>query len=414
MSEVLKKLTERKTALFSEMSAVADAATAENRSFSGEEQSKWDKLNADYAEARKLADEYTAAEKDATEATRAYEELSKKTSETRKTEDRSDADKLAAFVRGEAGRALELGGKVDMRALVKGTASAGGNTVPTSFYGQLVEHMTEQSAVLRSGATIMNTASGEALQVPKTTAHAAASIVAEAAQLSTSEPTFGQVTLTSYKYGFTFDLSPELMADTGVALESYLARMSGEALGNAFGAHAIVGTGTNQPRGILADAPAGVTGPAGVAGGFGTQSTAGQGGDLLISLYHSVIEPYRRSASCGWLMNDDTAAAVRKLKNSQGDYIWQPGLVAGSPDTILGKPVLIDPNMPDVGVGNESIVFGDFSKYFVRLVGPIRFERSEDFKFDYDLVSFRALMRADARMVDLTGALKTFTGGAAE
>lgn len=112
-------------------------------------------------------------------------------------------------------------------------------------------------------------------------------------------------------------------------------------------------------------------------------------------------------------MADSTAGAVRKIKTSEGQYIWQPSVIAGQPDTILGKPVLTDPNMPAIAASAESVAFGDFSQYFVRLAGGIRFERSDEFAFGNDLVTFRALMRADAALVDLTGAIKTFTGGTA-
>jgi HK97 family phage major capsid protein len=87
-------------------------------------------------------------------------------------------------------------------------------------------------------------------------------------------------------------------------------------------------------------------------------------------------------------------------------------MIAGQPDTILGKPVLTDPNVASVGLSAKSVVFGDFSQYFVRLAGGVRFERSDEFAFGNDLVTFRALMRADAALVDLTGAIKVFQGGA--
>ena len=287
--------------------------------------------------------------------------------------------------------------------------------MPTDFYGQLVAHLIETSAILQSGATILNTASGETLQVPKTTAHSSASIVTEAGTISESDPAFGQVSLGAFKYGTVIQVSRELLTDAGVDLEGYLSMQAGRALGNAFGAHCITGTGTGQPRGILTDATAGATGPnaATPVGGFGDQSAADEGADLLITLFHSVIAPYRMSSACRWILNDTTAGSIRKIKTTEGQYIWQPSMVAGTPDTILGKPVLTDPTMPAIAASAESVVFGDMSQYFVRMAGGIRFERSDEFAFNADLVTFRALMRADAALVDLTGAVKTFTGGTA-
>src|SRR5690606_30243421 len=118
----------------------------------------------------------------------------------------------------------------------------------------------------------------------------------------------------------------------------YLARAAGRELGNiiaAAGAAALIAGFTVT----------GATGPTGSASGtFGNQATAGQGADLLIDLFHSVLPSYRSTAA--WLMSDSVAAMVRKFKNSQGDYVWQPPIVAGNPDLIIGKGVYIDPNLP--------------------------------------------------------------------
>lgn len=407
MSEVAKRLRERRANVWEQAKALADRVAEENRNFTGEEESNWTALNAelDALDLRiKAVLDGEQRAKDAEDA------MSKLRGEPRQQDNNSVSDELRSFLRGEGPRAITINpaGPVDFRSLAKGTATAGGNTVPTSFYDRLVAHLIETSAIIQAGATVLNTASGETIQVPKTTAHSSAAIVTEGNAISPSDPAFGQVSLGAYKYGTLIQVSRELLDDTGVDLEGYLAMQAGRALGNAFGAHAVTGTGTNQPTGIVTSATVGVTGPSGTATSFGTQSTAGQGGDLFIDLFHSVIAPYRMSQGCAWLMRDATAAIVRKLKNSQGDYIWQPGLVAGDPDRILGKPVYMDPNVAAAAASAKSVVFGDMSQYFVRLAGGIRFERSDEYAFNTDLVTFRALMRADGSLVDLTGAVKVF------
>ena len=105
-------------------------------------------------------------------------------------------------------------------------------------------------------------------------------------------------------------------------------------------------------------------------------------------------------------------AAIRKIKDQQGQYLWAPSLQVGQPDTLLGKPVYTDPNIAGVGLGAKSVLFGDLSAYYVRFAGGVRFERSDDFDFDHDLVTFRALLRADGLLADQTGAVKYFAGGA--
>src|SRR5207249_7151355 len=263
----------------------------------------------------------------------------------------------------------------------------------------------------QANPTILNTDSGETLQVPKTTGHSTALLTAEAGTLSASDPAFGQASLGAYKYGIIIQLSKELIADNGVDLEGYLAMQAGRALGNAFGADAVTGNGSAKPTGILNNTTLGVTGPTGASGGLGaTSATLNQGADLLMDLYYSVIAPYRASRSCAWLARDLSMAAIRKVKSTTGEYIFQPSLVAGTPDTLVGKPIYIDPFMPAIVTGNKWLVFGDMSQFFIRIAGGVRFERSDEFAFNTDLVSFRALMRADSILVDQTGAVKHLIG----
>lgn len=420
MSTFIEGLRQQRLKVWEQAKAIADKASDENRSFNGEEETEWQRLNAELEAYDRRIQATLQGEQRAKDSEEALNKLRGGTP----ANDRNPAaptaggttegDELRAFLRGEGPRFHDIrpSGPVNFRDLTKGTAVAGGNTVPTGFYNRLMEHMVETSAILQSGATILNTVSGESLPIPKTTAHSTATIVPESAAIPESDPAFGQITLGAYKYGDMFQVSRELLTDTGVDLEGYLARQAGRALGNAFGAHAITGTGTSQPRGVVTDASVGVTGPVGTATTFGTQSTAGQGADLLISLFHSVIAPYRRSSACGWIFNDTTAATIRKIKTSEGQYIWQPSVVIGQPDTILGKPVLIDPNVASPAANAKSVIFGDMSQYVVRLAGGIRFERSDEYAFNSDLVTFRALMRADSALVDLTGAVKVFVHSA--
>ncbi len=418
MSDIVKRLREQRLNVWEQAKALAERAAEENRAFTGEEQGQWDTLNAELDALDRRMSSIAEGEKRAKETEAKFAEVEGRHVDAAKAGgERSQTDQeLRAFLRGDQGAPrfydVKPQGPVSFRDLSKLTAGAGGNTVPTSFYDRLVAHLIETSAMLQLGPTILNTGSGENIQVPKTTAHSSAVIVAEAGAIPESDPVFGQITLGAYKYGVVIQVSRELVDDTGVDLEGYLAMQTGRALGNAFGAHLVTGTGTGQPRGVITDAGAGVTGPVGTTTTFGNQGTVGQGFDLLISLFHSVISPYRQSSSCGWMMNDTTASLVRRIKSTEGVYAWQPSLVAGQPDTILAKPVVIDPNVASPAANAESIAFGDWSQYFVRLAGGVRFERSDDFAFGNDLVSYRALLRGDGALVDLTGAIKTFTHSA--
>lgn len=414
MSDMVKRLRERRQNVWEQMKGLADQAAEENRAFSAEEQGSWDAQSEelDRLDARiKSALDTEQRAKDADEAFNRLHGGGAGGERRGMAPPSQGATELRNWMRGEGPRFLDVRpeGAVDwrslqQRALTVGAATAGGDTVPTTFYDRLIQHLIQNSAIMQSGATVLNTSGGETIQVPKTTAHSSAAIVTEGSAIGESDPTFGQVPLNAYKYGCLIQVSRELLDDSGVDLEGYLSMQAGRALGNAFGAHAIIGTGSSQPRGVVTDATVGVTGGTGVTGAFTS--------DNVMDLFYSVIAPYRRSPAAVWMMADSSIAAMRKLKDTTGQYIWQPGLQASAPDTILGKPVLMDPNVAATALNAKSIIFGDMSQYFVRLAGGVRFERSDDYAFNTDLVTFRALLRADGALVDLTGAVKTFQGAA--
>lgn len=410
MSDYIRQLHEKRMGAWESAKAILDSAANAKRELTAEEETSYQRANEDINALDERISQHMEAQRKAESAQAEFTKiLAQPVVDGGKRELDADAE-LRAFAKGERGRVLDVRpeGRVDFRTLSKLTAGAGANTVKTSFYDRLIQHLIENSGVLQTNPTVLTTSTGEALQIPKTTAHSAsASIVAEAGSISTNEPTFGQVTLDSFKYAFLLKVSHELVNDTSVDLMGYLAMQAGRALGNGFGAHLVTGTGSGQPNGIVTAATSGVTG-ATVAGGAAVVGAFT--GDNLIDLFYSVIAPYRSSASCAWLMRDATVAVARKLKDTTGQYIWQPGLQAGAPDMILGKPVYTDPNVAAVASAAKSVVFGDFSQYFVRNVEGIRFERSDDFAFDTDVVTFRAILRGDGDLVDTTGAIKFLTG----
>lgn len=342
----------------------------------------------------------------------------------------SDDERMRAFVRAAAPnsdtwapRAIEfkLGSAIKERAqarkmgleyrdLTKGTATDGAELIPTGFLATLYEHLIETAAVRQTGAQILSTSAGENLLVPKTTGHGTATLVAEAGALLEDDPQFAQVTLNAYKYGQLIELSSELIADSAVDVLGYIARAAGIAIGVATGTAYVTGTGSSQPQGVSNSPTAGKTGATG-------QTLTVIGNDL-IDLYHSIVSGYRTRGV--WLMNDLSAAIIRKLRDDTGgaglgNFLWQPGLVAGAPDMLLGKPVVTDTNVAVMAANAYSIAFGDFSSYFIiRDVIGVRFERSDDFKFANDLVSFRVILRTDSKQVlnGASGAVKFYRNSA--
>lgn len=402
----IQKLQEERANTWEHAKALLDGAFDEGRELTAEENESYRKMTESLDSRDQMIQQLTADAQRAADAEASVREFLAKP-EDREAPSKDDA--LRSWLKGESSKKFEARadrpmGTAEFRDLSKLTAGAGANTVKTSFYEKLMAHLIEVSGILAAGPTVLNTTSGEQIQIPKTTAHSSAALTTEAAAISESDPAFGQVPLDAYKYALLLQVSSELTNDTSVDLEGYLSMQAGRALGNAFGTHAITGTGSSQPNGVVTAATLGVTGATSVAGVFTF--------DNLIDLYHSVIGPYRTSPSCGWLMRDSSVATARKIKDTAGQYLWQPSLVPGAPDTLLGKPLRTDPNVAATAISAKSVVFGDFSQYFVRFVNGIRFERSDDYAFNADLITYRAILRADSDLIDTTGAVKYFAGGA--
>lgn len=415
-SEVLKSLRDRRLNVWEQCKAIADTAAQENRAFTAEEQGSWEVMNAEIDQLDAKIKSGLETEKRMRDTDEAFNkvvgrEVDKQRQGGQEPSYRSKAnDEIRAWFRGDSGkRALEVAhnpdrGPINARSLVTSNAASGGNIVPTDFYDQLLAHLVEVSGLLQAGPTIVNTAGGENLQFPRTTSHTTAALTGQTSSITEVDPQFGLVTLGSYKYGAFLQVARELLDDSAVDLVGYLAMSAGRAIGNAFGADLVTGTGTNQPSGLIANASLGVTGSTGNAG-------APKYADL-VNLEYSVIAPYRQSRSCYWITTDKAIGGFRLIVDGNQRPVWEPSVVLGSPDLLLGKPLVADPFIPAVATSAKSVVFGDFSQYVVRLVGPVRFERSDDFAFQTDLVSFRAVIRGDGSLIDRTGQCMKYYQGA--
>lgn len=403
MSDVMiKRLLEQRANVWEQTKELLDRAADENRDLSAEE-------NEQYERANTTLDEIDARRKDLEEQARAAKDaqefLSTLGPKDPTPDKRSAADELRAAFKGEHrdGYTAKFSPQ-EVRDLTVGTSTAGGDTRPTSFSGRLWAHLIEVANVINAGATVLTTDGGEDFGLPTTTAHSTATLTTEGSAISESDPAFVKRTLSAYKYAVLLQASSELIQDTGVDLEGYIAMQAGRAVGNAFGTHLVTGTGSSQPYGIATGSTLGVTGGTGVTGAF----TA----DNLIDLHYSVIAPYRNSPACAWLMRDATMGAVRKLKGSDNNYLWQPGLVAGAPDILIGKPVYTDPNVAATALNAKSVFFGDLSAYHVRVVNDVKFDVSAEYAFNADLITYRCTLRGDGTLLDRTGAIKHFVGAA--
>lgn len=409
MSEVVKNLQERRLSVWETAKGIADRAADEGRNFDGNEERQWTEANAELDALDTRIQALLAGEQRAKDAGDAMDRLAGKPVTDRSgkggapqvDESKVEAE-LRSFLNGETRRYdLPTISRAEYRTLLDASVP-----LPTSFVGQLYSYMVDTSSIRQANPRVFNTSSGEPLVIPVSSAEGQAVWTAEGAALTAHDPTFTNVTLGAYKLGKLIQISRELLDDEGFDVTGFLAESAGRNLGIASDAAYVNGTGTNQPTGFLSAATVGITAATGTASTVGLPTSgAYAAGDLFIELFHSVSVPYRPRAS--WVMNDTTIKFARKVKDTMGQYLWQPGLQAGEPDRLLGKPVYADPNMPSIGVSTVPIAFGDFNGYFIREVAPIRFERSDDFAFGTDLISFRAITRIDGKLGD-TNAIKTY------
>ena len=283
------------------------------------------------------------------------------------------------------------------------TGSSTGAPVPTSFYEEIVKVARLVNPLLEY-ATVINTAGGENLQIPSQATFSTATIVGQGVSIGTSEPTFNAfTTLGAYKFSALAQLSRELIADSGVNIVAFLAEQFGNAFGYAIADKIVNGTGTVEPTGFLAVAGTGVTGSTGVAGAF----TA----DNVIDLIYSLDGSLRQRPSFAMLANATSIAALRKLKDTAGNYVFQVGDSKDRRDLVLGVPVIETPALPSAGTGVNSLAVGDLKSLYIRNAGGLQIDRSDDYAFGNDLATWRATWRIDSALVQKSN-IKKFKGGA--
>ena len=379
---------------------ISDKVAAENRDFTAEEEGAWQKANKDYDEISGRVKELLDHEARSADIAKMLGDLGDQKDAENKPEAISDEARLRAIITERRGAADF---SPESRTLSKLSAGAGANVVPTGFFDVMFEALVEASSVMAAGATIINTVSGENIQLPLTSTFPAAAQVAEASAIGASDPSFGQTTIGAFKFAFLTQVSSELLADNAVNLVEFLGRRGGEALGNGIGAAFITGSGSGAPVGI-----AGSAGFTTVASASGSVAAGFSYNDIL-TLQHSITRPYRGGAS--FVANDSVTLGLRKLRDGSGgagtgQYLWQPAMTLGAPETLAGNPIYTDPAMPTATTnGTKGLAFGNWQRGLaVRIAGGVRVELSTEYAFNTDLTTWRFITRADSRIVDTNAA----------
>ena len=286
-------------------------------------------------------------------------------------------------------------------ALQVGTDSEGGYLVPDEYERTLVEALEEEN-IFRQMAKVIKTSSGDR-KIPVVASKGTASWIDEEGAYPESDDSFGQVSIGAYKLGTMIKVSEELLNDSVFDLQSYISREFARRIGAKEEEAFFTGDGKGKPLGVLAATGGAETG---VTAASATAVTA----DELMDLYYSLKSPYRKKSV--WVLNDSTIKAIRKLKDNNGQYRWQPSLTAGAPDMILGRPIKTSAYMPAIAAGAKTIAFGDFSYYWIADRQGRSFKRLNELFAATGQVGFLASQRVDGKMI-LAEAVKVLVQKAA-
>ena len=244
-----------------------------------------------------------------------------------------------------------------------------------------------EANVIRSLAKVITT--GSERKIPVAATHSVAQWTAENGAYQESNPTFGQKQIDAYKLTDLIRVSQELLQDSAFDLESYIAGEFARAFGIAEEQAFCVGTGTGQPTGIFTENG----GTVGVTAAATNAITV----DELISLVYALKSPYRRNAK--FLMNDATISLIRKLKDNNGAYLWQPSVQAGEPDRLLGYEIYTSPYVPTVAADAFTVAFGDFKNYWIADRAGRTVQRLNELYATNGQIGYVATERVDGKVI---------------
>ena len=383
----ITEMREKRNKLVGMMDAFLDTHTTDKGTLSAEDDKTYKDMETEVAQ---LTDSIHRMERrEEIEA-----ELSKPTSKPLTGKPmKADGDKAAKTGRAsdEYKKALLQAMRTNFRqinnVLQEGIDPQGGYLVPDEYDKRLIDILTEEN-IMRTLGTNITTSGEHKINIAAT--KPAAAWIEEGGTLTFGDATFDQIILDAHKLHVAIKVTEELLYDNAFNLENYILTQFGKALSNAEEDAFINGTGVGQPLGILAE-----TGGAQV--GVTSASSTKVTGDEIINLVYSLKRPYRKNAV--FLANDVCVAELRKLKDNNGQYLWQPSLQAGEPDRVLGYKVYTSPYFPVPTAGGTAVAFGDFSYYNIGDRGTRSFAELKELFAGNGMIGFVAKERVDGKLV---------------
>ena len=383
MHMTINELRENRARAWEQAKAFLDAHRTENGTLSAEDSATYDRMEADIVNLGKEIDRMERGA--ALEAELARPVGAPLTNRPgfgtdAKTGRASDEYKKAMLT------ALRSNFRQISNVLMEGTDASGGYLVPDEYDARLIEKLDEENVIRKLGTVIQT--SGER-KINVASSKPAASWIEENGQLQFSDASFDQKILDAYKLSVAVKVSEELLADNAYALENFLINAFGRAIANAEEEAFLTGDGSSKPTGLL-HATAG--GEIGIVTAGNSITT-----DEILDLIYKLKRPYRRNAS--FITADSTLAAIRKLKDGTGQYLWQPALTAGEPDRLLGYPVFTSAYVPTIAAGQPVVAFGDMSYYNIGDRGTRTFAALHELYAGVGQVAFVAKERVDGKLV---------------
>lgn len=294
----------------------------------------------------------------------------------------------------------------ELRAQGTSPDAKGGYTVPTQLLNKIVDSMKAYGGIA-SVAQILNTSNGQ--DIAWSTSDGTSEegeLLGENTETTEEDVTFGGATLGAKKLSSKIiRVSNELLQDSGVDIEAYLASRIGQRIGRGEAKYLVLGTGAGtplQPKGLAASVTSTVS----------TAAAATFKWTELNSLKHAVDPAYRNGPNVRFAFNDATLQVIEEMVDAQNRPLWLPSIIGGAPATVLQTPYVIDPAIPNIAAGAKFAYFGDFNRFIIRRVSYMTLKRLVERYAEYDQTAFLAFHRFDCVLED-TAAIKALAGKAA-
>jgi HK97 family phage major capsid protein len=408
--------------------AILDRAQQSGHGMTAEDAAAWKRANDEIDRLDKRVRDLLASDENRREYELVNEELRRVTTPDERADaaardQRSEGD-MRAFLRGEIRGPLTIdlrrasyvnqlyrsGARgEEFRAGIFGDtgASGGSLTLPSLVSRNIFAVMQSANVMRATRMTLLTTPTGAPIAVPVGTQGAATQIANQDTTFAGTDPTMAAKFLHAYPAGELVSVANDLITDSGVDVLGWVSQTIGVAVAKQEETWWVAGTGSNQPQGLM------------TAGGVGSGGTVATGGSLILGPAGAVVEKLidvqyavnsRYRAVGEWLVNDATAATMRKLRSDGGGtigpFLWSPsptvGLVDGTPDTFMGRPIWVSSNVSAMGSANTVLAYGDFSYFVAREVGGLSLEKSEDVFFAKNQTALRGYTRTDSALTDTT------------